>query len=323
MPEASITVRFDRNEQDYSLDPDVVYGIGRSPQNLICIPSHTVSRNHALIKQDETGQFCLFDLGSRNGTVLNQRLIHSPAQLCDGDVISIGEVTLFFSQANSESSQDDLLASPYTVVSSDVSQTLVLVMDIRGYTPLARRIGESRTAELIRAFNHGAGEILMRSGTWTEKFIGDAVMAVWRVDLRNTTADRALKALGVCNEVGDFAHALPAHIGMEETVSLGAGLASGPASIGNIGSGSTADHTVLGDAVNRAFRLEAATRALACDISVDTGVYSALERVLHLDGLFLKRQVQLKGYSEESEVYTLQRTDLPRVLAAAPLRTVG
>src|SRR5439155_23350332 len=70
-----------------------------SDANRIVLESRKVSRQHALIHLQNIGEFWLIDFGSSNGTFLNKRRIHQPAQLSDVDQITIGEQTFKFRQS--------------------------------------------------------------------------------------------------------------------------------------------------------------------------------------------------------------------------------
>jgi adenylate cyclase len=317
---AELIVRLREEEQRFLLNPDVPYGIGRGSQNAICVPSDTVSRNHALIRRNESGAFCIIDLGSRNGTVLNDRLIGTQAELRDGDVISIGEVTLLFAQkiasANSTGRADAHEDS--TVTTLAVAQLTVLVVDIRGYTSLARRIGDARIAEVIRTYNQTIGEILDHSRTWTAKYIGDAVMAVWRHGKNEPTARTVINAFDVYAKIHSVAAGLQRTFDLSDEISVGGGINTGYASVGNIGSGSNSDYTALGDAVNLAFRLESSTRALHCDLAFGPEVHAVLRSSLDMEGLVTRHLVCLKGYSDESDVYSMSAIDVHRMLKSLP-----
>lgn len=77
--------------------------IGRNTQNAawdICLQDRSVSRPHARLECDPaTGGWRIVDLGSANGTLLNDELVTDPAgqALRDGDVVCIGETELLFS----------------------------------------------------------------------------------------------------------------------------------------------------------------------------------------------------------------------------------
>jgi len=69
--------------------------IGRARDNDIILPHPTVSRQHAKVRLQE-GTFLLFDLGSSNGTFVNDERVLEPRQLKDGDVVRFGEVEMIF-----------------------------------------------------------------------------------------------------------------------------------------------------------------------------------------------------------------------------------
>lgn len=69
--------------------------IGRSAENDVSIPDETVSARHAKISFRK-GTWWLEDLGSRNGTRLNQSVVEQPAVLSNDDQIDVGQVHLVF-----------------------------------------------------------------------------------------------------------------------------------------------------------------------------------------------------------------------------------
>jgi hypothetical protein len=75
----------------FSLQP--VTSLGRSPVNTIIIPDTYASSEHALLTY-RGGQWMLEDLGSRNGTTLNNVVIAGPTVASSGDIVGIGQVDL-------------------------------------------------------------------------------------------------------------------------------------------------------------------------------------------------------------------------------------
>jgi signal transduction histidine kinase len=73
------------------------YAIGRNPDCQILLTDKSVSRNHALLEIDPSGQIFLTDMQSRNGTMVNGRPIFSKAMLRANDQISVGEVRFVLS----------------------------------------------------------------------------------------------------------------------------------------------------------------------------------------------------------------------------------
>ncbi len=69
--------------------------IGRALENDIVVTSKRVSREHAHVRR-EGWRAILEDLGSTNGTLLNDERVHAPTELHDGDRIQVGDVILLF-----------------------------------------------------------------------------------------------------------------------------------------------------------------------------------------------------------------------------------
>jgi pSer/pThr/pTyr-binding forkhead associated (FHA) protein len=69
--------------------------IGRAPGNNFVVEHATVSRQHAVIKR-EGEDLRLYDLGSANGTFVNDKRVREPVALQDGDTVRLGEAELIF-----------------------------------------------------------------------------------------------------------------------------------------------------------------------------------------------------------------------------------
>lgn len=74
-----------------------VMRIGRAVQNTIVLNDDFVSNEHLMIERRE-GQWWLTDLGSRNGTLLNDRRVEKPIIISNGDLITLGGTNLIFEQ---------------------------------------------------------------------------------------------------------------------------------------------------------------------------------------------------------------------------------
>ncbi|MBN1524309.1 MAG: GGDEF domain-containing protein [Spirochaetales bacterium] len=86
------------------LDPDIVYTLGRSRDNLVLLPGQTVSRRHAEISWDKK-HFVLRDLGSTNGMIVNGKQCFTHA-LFDGDHIEIGTLFLVYKEYDEKKSEE-------------------------------------------------------------------------------------------------------------------------------------------------------------------------------------------------------------------------
>lgn len=73
--------------------------IGRDPQADVPIPSERISRRHCQLEPSEDGLFVVADLGSSNGTLVNQERIQGRKVLLGGEYIQVGDVLLRFNDA--------------------------------------------------------------------------------------------------------------------------------------------------------------------------------------------------------------------------------
>lgn len=71
--------------------------VGRSADNDVAVDHPTVSRHHAWVKEDQ-GEFLVFDVGSANGTFVNDERVEAPRQLASGDIVRFGEVEFVFTK---------------------------------------------------------------------------------------------------------------------------------------------------------------------------------------------------------------------------------
>ncbi len=95
--------------------------IGRAVENDIVVTSKRVSREHARVRR-ESRHVTLEDLGSTNGTLLNDERVLSPVNLHDGDRISIGDVVFTFHDPDTTSCD-----TPFVELEMDIPAGVVRV----------------------------------------------------------------------------------------------------------------------------------------------------------------------------------------------------
>lgn len=141
---------------------------------------------------------------------------------------------------------------------SETIEASVMFIDICGFTAIAERETADTVVRLVnRYFDVMVKEILAQKGH-VDKFMGDAVMAVFRGEYH---LDRAIEAgLAVRNHITAIEDNLPNHPNYHPQVAIG--INTGEMVSGNIGSATLRrlDYTVIGDAVNMAQRLQSAAR---------------------------------------------------------------
>jgi adenylate cyclase len=149
-----------------------------------------------------------------------------------------------------------------------IMPVVVLFADIRGFSTLAENMGPAELSTLLAEFREILSESIQSHGGVVDKFIGDAVMAVFGFpDTGNSPPDRALNcARAILHGVAAWSYArerdgLP-------PVETGIGLHYGDAFVGVIGKDSLLEFTVIGDTVNVAERIERLTRTLDAEIAV-------------------------------------------------------
>lgn len=93
MTELKLRLQEGDTETTVSVDQDV-FTIGRLPECHLYLPFGGVSRNHAQIVKTADGMWTIEDMGSKNGTQVNERILSRPQQLHHGDVVWLGNVSL-------------------------------------------------------------------------------------------------------------------------------------------------------------------------------------------------------------------------------------
>lgn len=298
----------------FRLDGGAVCQIGRDEQSTLVLADNQVSRRHAMVQRAPDGRFYLTDLGSRNGTWVNQRRVTAPVALSPGDRITIGSQELHF-QGPAGTAPAQAARQGETVVEFVQRLITVLVVDIRDFTGLSSRLPEARLSEVISTFMRESGVVLAGQNAWGQKYIGDAVMAIW---LHPTDTLKLRELLPVFRSLeGIVAIASRLHVtaGLDAPIRVGAGINTGTACIGNMGSDASSDYTALSDAVNLAFRLEAATKEIEGDVALGSKIYDFLAEQVDVGGLFQHYELSLKGYREPKPVHGTRQACLPELLA--------
>ena len=173
---------------------------------------------------------------------------------------------------------DRIVADPSRVrLGGERRELTVMFCDIRGFSGAAENLEPEVLSEYLNEYFTPMTRIVLEAGGMLDKYIGDALMAVYGAPLEvSDHAERAcasalamLQALGPLN-TSFTSRGLP-------SIGIGVGLSTGPMSVGNMGSQARFDYTVLGDAVNLGARLEALTREYRVDILVAEATARAAE----------------------------------------------
>src|SRR5205823_11939949 len=183
-------------------------------------------------------------------------------------------------------------------------EAIILFSDIADFTTISEKTEpESLVRQLNEYLSAMTAVVFEHEGT-LDKFIGDAIMAVWgNVQSHGAVEDARLAAraaLAMRKSLGALNEHWRAR-GIEEFKS-GIGLNQGEVIVGNIGSEQKMDFTVIGDAVNLASRIEALTRVYPADILVGPSVSDLLRDKFCLRSVGL---AQVKGKMKPVEIFAL------------------
>jgi len=184
----------------------------------------------------------------------------------------------------------------------------ILNVDIRGFTPLTKRLEPSEQIALITQYHARIVPVISRFGGHVDKFLGDGIMAYFGV-LKETTnhGAQALQVMEEIIKISDQWNAERMALGQDAVV-IHASCASGPVVFGVIGESHRLEYTVIGDAANLSAKMEKQTkiegvRAIATaetlESALKNGYLSAEKR------WELRKNCQVAGVEKPMDVVVL------------------
>jgi len=179
-----------------------------------------------------------------------------------------------------------------------------LFSDIRGFTPISEQFktDPQGLGKLINKYMTPMTDLVMERNGTIDKYIGDALMAIWGAPL--DIEDHAQQAVDTARAMEPALAKLNKELrdeGLME-LSIGIGLNTGDAVVGNMGSDQRFDYSVLGDSVNLAARLEAQTK--------EYGVFFmfteyTLAQITKEENLVMLDKIAVKGQTAPVKIYTI------------------
>lgn len=232
--------------------------MGRSADVQVRLEDNRISRQHAMIRTQDEDEYWFYDLGSVNGSFVNERRVLTGQRLKDGDQVRLlDHVFEFRGETNAGAAKSAEVISSTTEPELRSLPVLVMVADVRGYTGLSERLEPQQLAQLIGGWYRECTRIIESEGGVVDKFIGDAVLAYW-TDASASTRTKAMRVPAAINAA--CARLAAERVGGGVEFSCGYGFHVGPVILGHLGGGA---YTLVGDTVNIAFRLQTLTRPLA------------------------------------------------------------
>jgi adenylate cyclase len=133
-----------------------------------------------------------------------------------------------------------------------------------------------KVVEFLNEYFEAMVEVVFKHHGTLDKFIGDALMVLFGVPTSDPFQEE--HAVNAAIEMRDVAARLRQkwHAEGKKSFTVGFGINSGPAIVGNIGSPQRMEYTAIGDTVNLASRLESATKVQGVDILISEYTYNAI-----------------------------------------------
>ncbi|PYK15948.1 MAG: hypothetical protein DME64_04940 [Verrucomicrobia bacterium] len=179
----------------------------------------------------------------------------------------------------------------------------VLFSDLIGFTTLSEKADPEALVSQLNEYLSRMTSVVFSNGGTLDKFIGDAIMAVWgnvrSFGMAQDAKNCARAALAMRCELKKLNQKWREEGRMG--LGMGIGINQGEVVVGNIGSHERMDPTVIGDSVNLASRLEGLTRIYGVDILVGASAAELTRDEVHLRSV---ARVQVKGKSKPVDVFT-------------------
>lgn len=178
----------------------------------------------------------------------------------------------------------------------------VLFSDIRSFSTISETMDPRAVLDFLNEYFAGMVESVLFHHGVVDKFIGDAIMAVFGAPVPepDDALNAARAALEMRNRLQKINEAFQKR-GLPE-IRAGIGLHSGQVVAGNMGHVERMEYTVIGDAVNLASRLEGMTKELACDIVMSEDLFVQVKDEVEAEPL---KRIKVKGRDQEVMVYRL------------------
>ncbi|MCK5876629.1 MAG: nitrate- and nitrite sensing domain-containing protein, partial [Candidatus Marithrix sp.] len=172
----------------------------------------------------------------------------------------------------------------------------VLFADIRSFTSISEKMSPQETFNLINTYLNKMGPIIHEHNGIVDKYIGDAIMALF------INADDAVNASIAMLRKLDDCNSSCSPISQYQKIKVGIGLNTGKLMLGIIGETNRLQCTVISDAVNLASRLEGATKTYKCSLIISQNTYTSLNNRDDYAIRFLDN-IRVKGRYERINIF--------------------
>lgn len=187
-----------------------------------------------------------------------------------------------------------------TTESAERRQAVILFSDICGFTSMSENMDPEEVVDIVKPLFNKIGDAIKKYGGFIDKFLGDAVMALFGVPTSHE--DDAERALLAALEMRDLTRKYSQEIQKTRGINLEmrTGLQIGLVVTGNVVAGMQKSYTVIGDAVNTAARLE--QNAEPGEIRVTEQIYNLTQYSFNFEA---RDAIKVKGKKEALNTYCL------------------
>lgn len=194
---------------------------------------------------------------------------------------------------------EHMLAQPEKVSLGGIRQTVaVLFADIRGFSAFSARTSPETLVDLLNQYLQVAADIILSEEGTLDKFMGDAIMAFFNAPLPQP--DFPLRAIRAAYKLCRRVEELHERLSPASHLKFGVGVGIGEVIVGNVGTAQMMNFTIIGDAVNKAKRLQEHAEGGQILIGQETYRQVRYEVQARYVG-----KIQLKGQAQPEPVYEL------------------
>jgi class 3 adenylate cyclase len=209
-----------------------------------------------------------------------------------------------FSNYVSKSIVDELLKHPEKLeLGGEDKSITVLFSDIRGFTTLSENLTPQELVAHLNEYLSAMTDIIFKYEGTLDKYVGDEIMAFWNAPLEqeNHAELASLAALDMMTKL----HSLNEEWPEPKRLNIGIGLNTGVMTVGNMGSQSRMDYTLMGDNVNLGARLEGTNKIYGTNIIISEFTHEVIKEK------FICREldnIKVKGKAKPVQIFEILDT---------------
>ncbi len=196
-----------------------------------------------------------------------------------------------------------LKAPDKLVLGGEKREVSVLFADIRGFTDLSEVLSPEKLTEMLNIYMTDMTETIFEQHGMLDKYIGDEIMAIFGapVPMPTHAKDACRAAISMVKRLPEIRQKL-AHIEQAKQLDMGVGINLGEVILGNMGSKTIFNYTVIGENVNVASRVQRLNREYGTHIIVGETVYETVKSEFTWREIDL---VRVKGKQQPTRIYEL------------------